>query len=130
MWRKEVFNGAAEESDQVSGSPPTDMVMEDHVADNSERFVFECEKDIAQEMIVHHHGSLHIASRSNMSMQDEDFFAELGELPDTNFMFERPPGVIEERSDDESAHMGMDNVDPYNLFGWSSGSHPECKVVM
>lgn len=122
------FNGACEESEQVSVMSPTAMVVEDQVADNSEPFMFESEKDQIQEMMVHH-GSLHVTSRSNMSIQDDDFFAELGELPDTNFMFGRT-GLVEDQTDDEAAHLGMDNVDPYNLFGWSSGSYLESNAVM
>ncbi|CAM6120230.1 unnamed protein product [Calypogeia fissa] len=127
----ENFNGAGEESEQASVMSSTAMVIEDQVADSSEPFVFESEKDLDQEMtMVHGHGSLHLTSRSSMNIQDDDFFAELGELPDTNFLFGRP-GLVEDRSDDESAHMGMDNVDPYNLFGWSSsGSYLESNAVM
>lgn len=120
------FNGAGEESEPASMMSPTAMVTEDQVADNSEPFVFESDKDLDQEMMVHH-GSLHLTSRSSMNMQEDDFFAELGELPD---MFGRPV-LVEDRSDDESTHMGMDNVDPYDLFGWSSsGSYLESKAVM
>ncbi|KAL3679016.1 hypothetical protein R1sor_021972 [Riccia sorocarpa] len=84
----------------------------------------------------HHHHSNHLqgavqlgacGGRSSLGMQDDDFFAELGELPDSILMFGGPrTGVMEDRSDDECGALGMDHVDPYNLFCWSSsGSHLE-----
>lgn len=82
---------------------------------------------------THHQGSLHLSGRSSMSMQDDDFFAELGELPESILMYGGRTIVIEDRSDDECGTLGMDNVDPYNLFCWSSSySHFESSsnVVM
>lgn len=50
---------------------------------------------------------------SNMLRSDEDFFAELGELPD---IF--PRHFEEGKSDEEEA--GSSVIDPFNLFNWSS----------
>lgn len=125
------FSGAGEEPDLVSGMSPefAAVVIDDQIVDTSEPFLFESEKDPMEDMMMHH-GSLHLSSRPTMNME-EDFFAELGELPDTNFMFGRT-GLVEDRSDDECGNLGIDNVDPYNLFGWSTaaGSYLESNVVM
>ncbi|KAL2613806.1 hypothetical protein R1flu_025498 [Riccia fluitans] len=89
--------------------------------------------DIAVKGLMHHHHHHnhhnHLATcsgRSSLGMQDDDFFAELGELPESILMFGGArTGVVEDKSDDECGALGADHVDPYNLFGWSSGSHLE-----
>lgn len=132
------------EAHQAPGSPSTTTLELDggeaQGADSSEPFTSMLSSHQHQhqhqrgdfEVAHHHQGNLHLTGRSGMSMQDDDFFSELGELPESLLMFGGRTGVMEDRSDDECGNLGMDNVDPYNLFCWSSGSHLESSsnVVM
>lgn len=59
--------------------------------------------------------------------QDDDFFAELEELPDCWIMLKRNPYLDENIADEEDGNNPT--VDPYNLFSWSSNSCGEMNSI-
>ncbi|CAK9265331.1 unnamed protein product [Sphagnum jensenii] len=77
--------------------------------------------------------SLYSSSSMEPSM-DEDFFTELEELiPDSSmatFGWSRRSCFFEDQSDDEGVVGSTANVDPYNLFCWSTTSSVESKAVI
>ncbi|KAJ7540728.1 hypothetical protein O6H91_10G028200 [Diphasiastrum complanatum] len=64
-------------------------------------------------------GNLETISRS--STQEEDLFPALDGVPEFSSALRK--NVLDERSDDEGGNV---EVDPYNLFCWSSGGLPAC----
>lgn len=61
---------------------------------------------------------------TNAHHHDEDFFAELGELPESLNIF--PRHFHDDKSDDEAASSVLD---PFNLFNWSSTTFPDTKTA-
>ncbi len=74
------------------------------------------------------HEHLMLESLSRSSMEDEDFFAELEELPDSSMAVFGWGSFLEDQSDDEG--VGTTVVDPYNLFCWSTTSSVKSKAVI
>lgn len=61
---------------------------------------------------------------TNAHHHDEDFFAELEELPESLNIFSRH--FHDDKSDDEAASSVLD---PFNLFNWSSTTFPDTKTA-
>ncbi|CAM6014820.1 unnamed protein product [Sphagnum balticum] len=78
---------------------------------------------------VESHDHLMLESLSGSSVKDENFFAELGELPDSSSMTSFACGSFLEDLSDEGV-VGITVVDPYNLFSWSSVSSLESKAAI
>ncbi|KAH9537068.1 hypothetical protein CY35_16G032600 [Sphagnum magellanicum] len=78
---------------------------------------------------VESHDHLMLESLSGSSVKDEDFFAELEELPDSSSMTSFACGSFLEDPSDEGV-VGITVVDPYNLFSWSSISSLESKAAI
>jgi hypothetical protein len=78
---------------------------------------------------VESHDHLLLESLSGSSVKDEDFFAELEELPDSSSVTSFACGSFLEDPSDEGV-VGITVVDPYNLFSWSSISSLESKAAI
>ncbi|GLJ37397.1 hypothetical protein SUGI_0759230 [Cryptomeria japonica] len=74
-------------------------------------------ENLSSSMIQDDHDPAAVAELRNLFRPEDDFFAELGELPEPLNIFSRQH-FDDDKSDEEEAASSV--VDPFNLFNWSS----------